>query len=264
MTKIKIKNLSVCITFLSTICKIIPSAKFELSNKSCKVNGKSESNVCRAYLETDSIIANIKDGEFITFSFNNIIDLLKSLKLIENIDKPEDAKEFGINLTYDGYALRYKGGVKFKLNTCKSDIVDMYFTEHIVKKLLPDFNLNVQTPKIKTLLSCVSIASIDEDNETKIYFEKNENGDIIGSVDDKSTTYSNMLGLPIGEIESKDTNMSFMCLKIDALRSIILLEADNIQVTKIKGIDALMVNSIIENENSYIKAYMVIQLLKNR
>jgi len=258
MNKIQITNVQLCTQFLISICKIIPSCKFTITNKDCKVNAVSENNVCRAYFETDCIVANdIDDGDFIEFSFNNLINLIKSLKLINNIEDKNECE-----LKFNGYALSYKDDVKFKLNTCKPELVERFYTENINTELTEEFSFITSTDEVKKLLSCISIASEEEEDSIKIYLEQKENSDlVIGEVNDHLNSYSNSVGIPLGNLINKTVINDIICMRVQALRTFTLIDSDVIKVQKC-NYPVLAINSEIKQDIGYIKLYSIIQLLK--
>jgi len=258
MNKIQINDVKLCVQLLTSVCKIIPSCKFVLTKSNVTINAISEGNVSRSYFESDCMcIKDLADEEVVEFSFNNIVDLLKSIKLIIQIEELNE-----VELSYDEFSLRYKNNVKFKLNTCKPDLVEQYYTDAIKAKLTKSFSFKTSESQIKQLLSCINICSVEEENEVKIYLEQKDDSDIvIGEIADKQDSYSNSMGLPIGKmIENSITEI--ICMRVQALRSIMLLSSDNIKVAKMNA-PVLQVDSEITGENGfYLRLMSILQLLK--
>lgn len=252
--KLAVKNVKGFELFLKSIIKIIPSmdegCKFTVTNKETKVNILNGSRSVRAFFTTDALTT-VSDKK-IEFCFKNIATLIKSISLISNIEDEDE-----VELDFTGTFLKYENSVKFKLKTCKDDDVRMYMTEERKTKLDPVFSFETSPLQIKRVLDNVNICG---NTDAKLYLSKNENDEVLAEVDDKTSEYSNSVGIPISDEIDGDIN-EVICIFLDNFALFNIVPSDEISVTYNKQ-KVLVVESEMDYDDITIKMDMITSTAK--
>jgi hypothetical protein len=228
---IDIISIDSALSFLTAIAKIVPGntegAKFQIDNAETQVSILNSNKTIRCYINTPFITCDNP----ISFCYQNIQTLIKSIQLIKNIEGNEFAK-----IKFNGNFLTYNQSVSWKLKTVKESIVENWITEPITTTLVPSYSFVTSSDKIKSVVGCMQLV----DENVKLYISTNDNDEIIAILDNKESEFSNSVGIPISS--SVDGTVESICLFLDNFSMFNLINSNKIIVnyTKQKVVEVLI------------------------
>lgn len=249
--KLLINDIEIFKVFLTSICKFVPSAEFNVNKKFTNVLAQNEGKIIRGFFYTNSF--NSIDDDSVKFSFSDLSKFSKSFQLIsQNIN---DQKELELN--FDGTFLSLSNKMSFKLRTVKNDVIEKYITNPIKTDLQEKYSIKTSINKVRKVIQASNII-FNEDN--KVYFS-NKGGSLVAEVDNKLSQFNDSIGIPL----SKDINGNVekvVAVRIQDFSIFSILNTENIKITFTDKSVFLVESELINENKNWIKVKLYIPILK--
>jgi len=254
MKKFIINDLSTFQTFLRTIVKFVPSARFIVSDKFTRVSSINESQATKGFFATNTMVLETDSDETVSFTLKDISKLFKCLQLIESTLDEEEPK---ISIGYDKGNLIYDNDAAFKFKTIKEELIKELIGGPNKMEYETEYSFITTVPKIKQVIQANAIIANDD---TRIYISK-KNDKVLCEVEDKRNQYSDSIGLPISENILEGDVTTVTCMKYKDFLDFSLLPAEEILIKFTKQ-NVYEVNSKYINNSSVITMRLFTQIIK--
>lgn len=214
---ITVSNPKAFSAFLSTVCKLVPSAKFQFSPEGCDVMCMGEESVFRCFLKTDSA----KATEPLCFCLSDSSKFFRAISIVHSVEQCT-----AVDLKFDGSFLSKSGEAAFRLRTVRDEVVSKWVSEPIKTELKTVYEFLTTAKLVNRLLMASNIVSSDR---AKVYIFANKDK-MMGELDDKLNKLNDSVTLPI----SKDPVVGIVdgvtCLSFVKFKLFSLLDSDAINV----------------------------------
>ena len=279
MVEINVKNIDGFMEFLTILNKFAPQCLMNVSKEKTEIFCKNSAVFASSRFDTitdlltvdkkakyDNVMLCIRDINVFKSALN-IVALVEegktSLSLnIEEIITPEQE-------VY-GRKISYKGKAKFSLITVDRDVIQSFISQAIKTDIESDiiwsfyidpFKLDIIQNKTNTI--------VNTDSEVSIYFDTNEQGEVICSLTAKKSTYNNDISIPIAskyEGSLDNVNMD-ICISDSSFRIANILRVGgekDLKCSYNNRYNFLKFDSAIVEEDYYIKSTVITGIVKGK
>ena len=279
MVEINVKNIDGLMEFLTILNKFAPQCLFNVSKEKTEIFCKNSAQFASSRFDTvtdlvtvdkkckyDNVMLCIRDINAFKSALN-IVALVEedktSLTLnVEEIITPEQE-------VY-GRKISYKGKAKFSLITVDRDVIQSYISQAIKSDIESDivwsfyidpFKLDIIQNKTNTI--------VNTDSEVSIYFDTNDEGEVVCSLTAKKSTYNNDISIPIAtkyEGSLDNVNMD-ICISDSSFRIANILRVGgetDLKCSYNSRYNFLKFDSAIVEEDYYIKSTVITGIVKGK
>lgn len=215
---ITVSNPKAFSAFLSTVCKLVPSAKFMFSPEGCEVMCMGEESVFRCFLKTDSA----KATESLCFCMSDSSKFFRAISIVHAVEQSKS-----VDLKFDGSFLSKSGDAAFRLRTVRDEVVSKWVSDPMKTELKTIYEFLTTAKLVNRLVMASNIVSSDR---AKVYIFANQ-GKMMGELDDKLNKLNDSVTLPITTSVAFTGNVEgITCLSFIKFKLFSLLDSDAILV----------------------------------
>ena len=279
MVSINVKNIKGLENFLTIVNKFAPQCLFNISKDKTEIYCKNSSEYASSRFDTITDLLTIDEKckyDKVMLCIRDINAFKQALSIVSLVETEKTSIVLNIEevITPEkevyGRKISYKGKSKFSLITVDRDVIENYISQAVKADIDADmvwsfyidpFKLNILQNKTGTI--------VNTDSEVSIYFDTNEEGEVVCSLTAKKSTYNNDITIPIAdkyEGSLDDVKMD-ICISDSSFRITNILnvtEPDELKCSFNSRYNFLRFESEIKKDDYYIKSTVITGIVKGK